>query len=205
MPTETIFPTLIQTGNLKFSAKWNEALLKEIFALQKQDRLGQDWSKANYPNGYTSYASLSDLPFRTPRFSELSDALQPEAENFAKVQGWKLKGLTLRMDSCWMNIMPKHTTHSLHLHPHSVISGTYYVSTPPGSVALRLEDPRMPYYMAAPVREKKGMGLFHEVVPKPGAFVLFESWLRHEVPPNRSNAPRVSVSFNYSLESGSED
>lgn len=198
MPTNAIFPTIIQTGTLKFSTKWNEELLKEIFVLQKQDRLGQQWSKENYRNGYTSYASLSDLPFRTPRFSELHDALQPEAERFAKAQGWKIKGLSLRMNTCWMNIMPRNAHHSLHLHPHSVISGTYYVSVPKGSVALRLEDPRMPYYMAAPVRENQS--LFHEVVPKAGGFVLFESWLRHEVPPNNSDKPRVSVSFNYSLE-----
>jgi len=31
-----------------------------------------------------------------------------------------------------------------------------------------------------------------------GRLVLFESWLRHEVPPNPVNDERVSVSFNYS-------
>ena len=31
-----------------------------------------------------------------------------------------------------------------------------------------------------------------------GRVVLFESWLRHEVPPNQSSSERVSISFNYS-------
>jgi uncharacterized protein (TIGR02466 family) len=30
-----------------------------------------------------------------------------------------------------------------------------------------------------------------------GRVVLFESWLRHEVPPNQARGERVSVSFNY--------
>jgi uncharacterized protein (TIGR02466 family) len=30
-----------------------------------------------------------------------------------------------------------------------------------------------------------------------GKLVLFESWLRHEVPPNPVAAERVSISFNY--------
>jgi uncharacterized protein (TIGR02466 family) len=30
-----------------------------------------------------------------------------------------------------------------------------------------------------------------------GNLILFESWLRHEVAPNRVAAERVSVSFNY--------
>ena len=36
-----------------------------------------------------------------------------------------------------------------------------------------------------------------EIPAKAGNLVLFESWLRHEVPPNPANEERVSVSFNY--------
>jgi uncharacterized protein (TIGR02466 family) len=36
------------------------------------------------------------------------------------------------------------------------------------------------------------------VAAKVGQVVLFESWLRHEVPPNPSKAPRISISFNFS-------
>jgi uncharacterized protein (TIGR02466 family) len=31
-----------------------------------------------------------------------------------------------------------------------------------------------------------------------GNLVLFESWLRHEVAPNPTEAERISISFNYS-------
>jgi uncharacterized protein (TIGR02466 family) len=36
-----------------------------------------------------------------------------------------------------------------------------------------------------------------ELPAQAGSLVLFESWLRHAVPPNPSQSPRVSVSFNY--------
>jgi len=196
---EKLFPTSIMRGNLPFTSRWNLKLLKEIEQFSADDKMGRDWSKVNYLSGYTSYASLSNMQWRSPLFSELHDTLQPHAIQFARHQGWNLKGLDLVMDTCWMNVMPKHAYHTLHLHPHSVLSGTYYVSTPPGSVALKLEDPRMPNYMNAPVRQNKGGELYYPVQPQVGAFVLFESWLRHEVPPNQSNTPRVSVSFNYSL------
>jgi uncharacterized protein (TIGR02466 family) len=205
---ESLFPTIIMQGALPFSAAWNKKLLAEIEQFASDDTLGRSWSKENYHRGYTSYASLSDMNWRSPTFSDLHDALQKEAEAFAKAQGWNLKGCRLVMSSCWMNIMPKYAHHTNHLHPHSVISGTYYVSSPPGSVALKLEDPRMMFYMAAPVREKiknAKHDLYYKVEPKPGSFVLFESWLRHEVPPNRSEKPRVSVSFNYSIENEEED
>jgi uncharacterized protein (TIGR02466 family) len=32
---------------------------------------------------------------------------------------------------------------------------------------------------------------------KSGDLLLFESWLRHEVPPARFSGERISISFNY--------
>lgn len=195
----SLFPTLIAQGRLPGAAALNRELEKEIAALQKQDRLGRDWSKENYRGGYTSYASLSDLHFRTPTFAKVSELLHPFAEKFAKSQGWNLKGCPLEMNSLWMNVMPRHTYHTLHLHPHSVISGAYYVRAPKGSVSLKIEDPRMGFYMNAPVRNSENAGLYHKIDAEAGTFILFESWLRHEVPPNQSETPRISLSFNYSL------
>jgi uncharacterized protein (TIGR02466 family) len=38
----------------------------------------------------------------------------------------------------------------------------------------------------------------HVVLPvRAGRVLLFESWLRHEVPPNPVAGERVSISFNY--------
>ncbi|MEM8775697.1 MAG: TIGR02466 family protein, partial [Pseudomonadota bacterium] len=39
---------------------------------------------------------------------------------------------------------------------------------------------------------------FVSVAPKPGDVLLWESWLRHEVPMNFSEEDRISISFNYS-------
>ena len=38
---------------------------------------------------------------------------------------------------------------------------------------------------------------FVHLTPAPGSVFLWESWLRHEVPPNRARTPRISISFNY--------
>lgn len=178
-------------------------MMKDIQTLAKTDKVGQNWSKENYRGGYTSYASLSDLHCRYPSFVAFEEALQPFANNFAKSQGWNLEDMELKMTHLWVNIMPENTYHTLHFHPHSDLSGAYYLQTPPSSVPLKLEDPRMNFYMNAPVREHSTLAskeLYHLVQAKAGDFVLFESWLKHEVPPNQSKKPRISISFNYSLE-----
>jgi uncharacterized protein (TIGR02466 family) len=104
------------------------------------------------------------------------------------------------MTDCWLNIMPKLVVHGLHLHPLSTLSGTYYVRVPAGAPGIKFEDPRLDRFMAAPPRkstakrETQAWGTFPAA---PGQLVLFESWLRHEVVPNRVAAERVSISFNY--------
>jgi len=199
----SLFPTLIGTGSLPNFKSLNQRMIKDVLSLSKQDLMGQKWSKENYFGGYTSYSSVCDLHCRYPSFAAFEEELQPHAENFARTQGWNLKDLELRMTHLWVNIMPEHTYHTLHLHPHSAISGAYYLQTPLKSVPLKIEDPRMNCYMSAPVRENRtpaNESLYFEVQAKEGDFVIFESWVRHEVPPNRSKKPRISLSFNYSLE-----
>jgi len=104
------------------------------------------------------------------------------------------------MTDCWVNIMRRQGVHGLHLHPLATISGTYYVRTPAGCAGLKFEDPRLERFMAAPPRRAAARAANRAWVTLParaGRVVLFESWLRHEVPSGRGNAERVSISFNY--------
>ena len=92
------------------------------------------------------------------------------------------------------------TAHPLHLHPLSFISGTYYVATPAGCPGIKFEDPRLDRFMAAPPRRAgaKAANRTHVTYPaEAGNVILFESWLRHEVPSNRVDAERISISFNF--------
>ena len=168
--------------------------------LADEDAAGRAWCKANAYGGYTSYASLDDLPTRASVFGELKALLDRHARAFAKDLAFDLKGGRLKLDSLWVNILRPGAAHSGHIHPHSAISGTAYVATPPGASALKLEDPRLPLMMAAPPRRAdapQAAQAFVYLSPQPGAVLMWESWLRHEVPANRAKAERISLSFNY--------
>ena len=169
-------------------------------ALAAEDRAGVAWSKAHGYRGYTSYASLNDLPRRDPRFADLVRKLDRHVAAFAKDCGFDLAGRRLKLDSLWVNVLRSGGSHSGHIHPHSVVSGTTYVTVPAGAGALRLEDPRLPMMMAAPVRRDdagEAHAAFVHAVPRPGTIFLWESWLRHEVMPNAGREERISISFNY--------
>lgn len=169
-------------------------------AIAEDDEAGQQWCEENGYPGYTSYASLNDLPWRSPIFADLEKALDRHVAAFCADLGFDLGGRKLTCNSFWINILPEGGTHSSHIHPHSVISGTTYVAMPEGTSALKLEDPRLAMMMLAPVPQKSApqeLQRFVYVTPAVGEVLLWESWLRHEVPMNMSEDERISVSFNY--------
>ena len=171
------------------------------YSIAEDDEAGQQWSEDNGYPGYTSYASLTDLPYRFPIFKDLVKALDKHVADFARDLQFDLDGKQLKLEDLWINILPEGGIHTGHLHPHSVISGTTYVAMPDGASAIKFEDPRLPMMMAAPGRLKEArpeMRTFAYVAPKVGDVLLWESWLRHEVPMNMSEDDRISVSFNYS-------
>jgi uncharacterized protein (TIGR02466 family) len=203
MPIKAHFPTLVYSEPLRRSsersslASFNRELLKECYQFRDHDKKGRQWSKQHYPSGYTSYSSLSAAHELSSTFAALKSALDFHVKRFARQLGYDAKEHPLEITSCWINIMPAHAHHSLHLHPLSTLSGSYYVKTPSQGGDIKFEDPRLSRMMAAPPRSEPRHTSFVRYKPRAGQVILFESWLRHEVEANRGGEDRVSISFNY--------
>jgi uncharacterized protein (TIGR02466 family) len=202
MPTRSHFPTLIYSEPLQRTglARLNDELAEECARLRDFDAAGRRWSAKNYPGGYTSYASMNELHRFSSTFTALERKLTRHVRAFAKALDMDLRGREVRLTDCWVNIMPPTAAHSLHLHPLSFVSGTYYVRTPRGCPGLKFEDPRLDRFMAAPPKlpHARPSNRPHLTYPaEAGKVILFESWLRHEVAANRVEEERISISFNY--------
>ncbi|NEX94103.1 TIGR02466 family protein [Caulobacter sp. 17J65-9] len=197
--------TLFVTEVYRAAAAPDPAFLAELeeacFGIAEEDRAGRAWCREHGYRGYTSYASLDDLPMRASVFDELKRKLDKHVASFAQALELDLGGRRLKLDSLWINILKPGGAHSGHIHPHSVVSGTFYVNVPEGASALKLEDPRLAMMMAAPTRRADAAlqrRPFVYLQPAAGDVILWESWLRHEVPANAAKQERISVSFNYS-------
>ena len=180
-----------------------EEFLDSCISIAEDDEAGQEWCEANGYAGYTSYASLSDLPWRFTIFADAVKALDKHVAEFAKDLAFDLGDKKLVLEDIWINILPEGGIHTSHIHPHSVISGTTYVQMPQGTSALKLEDPRSQMMMAAPVRAKDApeeLRTFVYAKPEVWELLLWESWLLHDVPMNMAEEERISVSFNYKWE-----
>lgn len=200
MTIRNMFPTPLWDGKLV-----DETLLAELVTsvrdLSNVDLAGRRWCKQHRYRGYTSYASLDDLPKRDPAFGALARWLVRRSVEFVAAAHLDLAGRSPRLDSLWVNILKSGGSHSGHIHPHSIISGTLYLEVPAGAGAIRFEDPRLPMLMHAPPRRSDAppdTANFVYVDPVPGQVLLWESWLRHEVMPSAARADRLSVSFNFS-------
>jgi uncharacterized protein (TIGR02466 family) len=184
-----------ELGDLKLL----EELAHSIRSLASDDQAGRRWSREHRYSGYTSYASLADLPKRDPAFAGLAKLLTRHAAKFAQDCSFDLDRKP-RLDSLWANLLKSGGHHGGHIHPNSLISGTFYVEAPTGSGAIRFEDPRLPLMMAAPPRAQDApdaLRPFVSVEPRPGLLLMWESWLRHEVLPGAGRGERLSISFNF--------
>jgi uncharacterized protein (TIGR02466 family) len=198
--THSFFPTLVYQAPLttRGALALNRELRRECAQIRDYDRAGRQWSAFNYPGGYTSYGSMDRLHQFSSTFDALAQRIDRHVRRFAAQLEWDLQGRRLLMTDCWINIMPRGAAHSFHLHPQAVVSGSYYVVTPRGASPIKFEDPRLSRFMAAPARRADARQQAHvSLQPRAGELILFESWLRHEVPPSRVGAERVSISFNY--------
>jgi uncharacterized protein (TIGR02466 family) len=198
----SLFATRIYRAPL--TTQNDEALRRDLAVacdvLQVEDQAGRAWCRDQNYHGYTSYASLSDLPRRDPAFEDMRKALDKHIKIFAGEVGFDLAGGKLKLDSLWVNVLPQGGVHTGHIHPHSVVSGTFYVTIPEDAASIKFEDPRLAMMMAAPTRHAnadRSLQPFIFLSPQEGEVILWESWLRHEVVLNRSKTPRVSISFNY--------
>jgi uncharacterized protein (TIGR02466 family) len=196
--TRQLFVTQLYEAEIADDGLLGE-LAHSIRTLAQDDEAGRGWSKEHRYAGYTSYGSLNDLPKRDPTVADLAKLLTRHATSFAGECAFDLSRRP-RLDSLWVNLLKSGGHHSGHVHPNSVISGTFYVEVPKGSGAIRFEDPRSPLMMAAPSRQKdapEALQPFVSVEPHPGLLLMWESWLRHEVLAGTGQGERLSVSFNF--------
>jgi uncharacterized protein (TIGR02466 family) len=203
MPEITpLFVTPLYRAHLSEHGQIDTAELEaSCYSIAEDDEAGQDWCETQGYPGYTSYASLTDLPWRFPVFADLVKVIDAHVAAFVAELDFDLGGREVVLEDIWINILPPGGSHSSHIHPQSVISGTTYVAMPDGASALKLEDPRHAMMMAAPPRRKDAretLQPFIYIRPGVGEILLWESWLRHEVPMNMAEDDnRISVSFNY--------
>ncbi len=104
----------------------------------------------------------------------------------------------MELTGCWANVAAPGASHAMHSHPNNFLSGVYYVQTSMGANTINFHDPRpQAGVVRPPVTELTNQNADQAVVTVTnGTLLMFPAYLTHSVPPNESNEPRTSISFN---------
>lgn len=139
--------------------------------------------------------SAQDL-HRFEEFSELVGIFNHASR--AVLDAMRVTYSDFQITGCWANIGGPGAAHSMHSHPNNFLSGVYYVQTPPGATSICFQDPRDQRNIIQPRFEETNQFniAVQQVAVEAGSLILFPSWLKHSVPPNKGRDDRVSVSFN---------
>ena len=191
-----LWPTTIMSVTLPGSDMANPVLSEFINEL--------DDERSNLT---TEYLNQEFLEIDHPVVKWLSDCFKRATVDYATNAGIDYK-IDFHVQG-WPNINRFGDYHNLHNHPHSWLSGTYYVSVPidDPSIGSRNDlnpndisffDPRPQANMSA-IRNDNQVDPEYRYTPKSGDLLLWPAFLHHLVHPNLCHTERISVSFNVVL------
>jgi uncharacterized protein (TIGR02466 family) len=106
-----------------------------------------------------------------------------------------LRGQSFELQS-WINLHDRGGFNYLHLHEGSLLSGSFYLSVPPGSGDLVFRDPRPGVIHGAVKGSFPNAHCDINLRPSTGLLVLFPCWMEHYVEPHESDEPRICIAFN---------
>ena len=132
--------------------------------------------------------------FERETFAPLKRAVAKSFEHAFKEMQPTFK--TVVAFEAWVNLHDPGAYNTLHLHPNSLLSGSFYLTVPEGAGPIVFRDPRMGVVMAGfpgvGVNCQKDM----EIQPKVGQLVVFPHWLEHRVEANEADSSRIAVAIN---------
>lgn len=186
---ENIFPTPVSFITISND---NDLLTKNILSLlkEKNDPL------RSAVDGYRIDIDQSIVDNHNLALGNILEKIQVEIVEYCK----QLEIYNQKIVSSWININPKHAYNRKHVHSNSGVSGAYYVSVPDDShgnfIFHRSREFADYRWNQLSKTDSKDLKSFISYPPKTGDLILFPSYLEHEVMPNQSEDPRISISFN---------
>lgn len=215
-------PIFVYFVDAKKATKLNRNLLSAATKLRKADPVGRKKSARG------AWQSAADLHMQQSVAPKLFGEFQKEVH--AATEGFWRMGLertphatgqaaapSLYVKDMWMNLLGPGSSHKVHKHAGTMLSGVYYVNAPASLLggeygALKFRDPR-PQTSVFEGFEWMGFGSDTQINPAEGMMLMWPSWIDHYVEPLREDLPqtnvaeedpkslRVTIAFNIGLQS----
>ena len=168
----------------------NTAISKYCLSLSKKNK-GRVLSNVG---GWQS----DDLTGEHPILNDLLLSIEEHCSIFTKALDIKIKN---KIGNIWININGYKDVNRPHSHPHSKISGVYYVQTPKDCGNITFHHPSFDMFQYdwnnISINYNEYNSAEWWMPSSAGRLYLFPSWLNHCVKPNlNKKEKRISISFN---------
>jgi uncharacterized protein (TIGR02466 family) len=207
MYLHNIFPTPVGRFHFSQHQQVNEMLVKMANTLEKMHPEGWGHSWADTCGVWNSHCFLDNI-LELPELATLSAFIDESISEYLGVLCVE-HGQSFACQDSWLNIVGPHLFQEYHRHGHSMVSGCYYVQTPPDSGALLLRNSVVPpsdidSQEAADAMNPYPLQDCARFDPEPGTMIVFPGWADHMVSQNKSQERRISLAFNYALQADNE-
>lgn len=192
MKIEGIFITPVGFSENPYHKSMQKDLIKECSILKKKIKRGGDnWNSTVYNTCQTN--NIHD----NKKFDRLHNWIFNEVKMFADKLGYTNKEMFCELS--WFNYYNKHDYQEAHDHEGNEISAVYFLSSPKNCGHLRFISPEPKGIKHIYVKDNPLTWREYKVIPKEGLLVMFKSNLIHDVQQNKSNKPRISLSYNFKI------
>lgn len=194
---EAFFPIPLHFAFNKDEERLNAKVSKECYAIR--DKTANSLPPASSNDHYSTLWSGFSL-LEQKGFEDLKKFIVHEVNLYADFLKLDIQKHPLKLTDSWVNIHGPGHSQEPHVHPNNVISGVYYVAKPENSGNFILHSPFKLQMLQPPMTEVTPYTV--RTIPIPanaGQLVLFQSFTEHSVQANKSNADRISISFNFTM------
>lgn len=191
MVTGYFFPTVINSEENVELAQKMLPIAKEF--LQNESLLTYEWG---YKNTYNSKKMGDDE--NREKIKPFLDYVKEKSIEYLESNDYDHKKINFKNIQVFVSEMFENDSHDQHTHPNCILSGLMYLQVPENSSKILFLDPR-PYKSIIELPKKKESYLNSHSIwfdPKPGLFLMWESWLPHAVPKNCSKQGRITMVYN---------
>lgn len=193
MNLDTWFPSTIGRS---YHPEWIEPMTYELNKFFENNE--NELNNAFYYNGLTTYGKYN--LHEMEEFNSFKQFVLSKGMEFLELMGFDSTKVPWK-PFMFANSFLEGSNHPKHLHSQCTLSGIFYLKTPPGSSNI-IFHPNQPFkdffdYMFF-VKDSNNWYAAQnaQYIPQPGLLLIWPAWLYHEVPPNNSKEPRVSIVFN---------
>ena len=194
MRLDSLFPSVVGVEEHQEYAQKLLPVVKNHFETD-----GKTTNDGFYYNGRTTHGTGFDV-MNNPEFEGFGQFIINKGHEFLERQGFEPYSVKFN-PYFFLNYFKQGSNHPKHVHSQCTISGIFYLQTPPGSVSIRFL-PNQPfrdffdYFFHVKDHDSWYARSYFDYPPYPGLLLMWPAWLYHEVPPNNSVDPRISIVFN---------